>query len=363
MPNLSKSYNNLPTAKQVFLIIFLGIAGMFGYYEALVSDIKTIDNKTEFWIVRDLSRRVDSPKQKNIDTLRLVYHHRADFHLGPNKPVTPGKIIPYDSVYFSYNTVLLVWIALGAIVMGFGLAILPVIYSATKSIITEFHLWPKQVLVPTVFTVIIGTVLFLTPRSIYFTSTVDMVRDFGIIVNNPYRLTIFIVIGMLIGLLAFWGQLLVNSAIDTMPASLASLKLPLQREWAQRFLFLRNKLRLFLLIDSILIVFSIVMTDAFRRAINVDIQVNLEIFPKNYVYLYGLMFTFYLAIIYIPVYNRLKLKGIELLTNISISEQENELKDVASILKIQQTPFESIQVGLSILAPIITSLVPGIFKI
>ena len=193
--------------------------------------------------------------------------------------------------------------------------------------------------------------------------TISVCRQFHILVDNPDYLPRIVMVEMLVGLLGFAGQMIVNAAINKLPETIAGLNEIEQKDIGKEFLLLRNQLKFFLIIDSILIVFSVLTVDAFIRAILAEIQVNVEILPKNLVYLNGLMFTFYLAVIYIPIYSRLKDKGEQMLNDVSEANQEGNLKSITAILRIQQTPIESLQVVISILAPVLTSLVPGLLKI
>jgi|GEM_PF-5341264 len=71
----------------------------------------------------------------------------------------------------------------------------------------------------------------------------------------------------------------------------------------------------------------------------------------------------YLAVIYVPIYSRLKSKGEQMLDEIPLSSQQDDQKEIIAIFRMQQTPIESIQIVLSISAPVLKSLVPGSLKI
>ena len=364
----------VPPSRRVIYTILLGIAGMTGYYRYLLSDLKTIGPKTEYWRVLDDNKRIDSSKMTVVNILRVDYLPLAktvedslkkQLEKDKTHPVTVPKAhnMHYDALFFSYNSAFLIWIALGAIMMGFAMAFIPVLYTHIKQVMKTFKLTTRDVLAVSLVTPIIGAALFTTPISDYLSGTVPLAKQLQILVKHPCRLDGFILIGIATGLIAFAGQLFINMAVDTLPDQIIGLDAIEQKALGTRFLLLRNKLRFFLLIDSILIVFSVLTTDAFRRAINSAVKINMDIIPQNSIYLYGLMFTFFLSIVYLPVYSRLKEKGQQLIDTIPQDRLDGDMKAIAGTLSIQQSALDSLQVALSILSPVIAALVPGLLKI
>jgi hypothetical protein len=226
-----------------------------------------------------------------------------------------------------------------------------------------FRLSVRRQVVVFLLTILIGGLIYFVQHIAYLMKPSEILYKFQILLYNPYLINIFVIISVGVALTAIAGQLLINQAISSLPVSIVGLDLAEQNKIADKFGMLRKQLKLFLLIDAVLIVFSVLNTDAFRRAIVAEVSVSMDILPKNYVYLYGVLFTFFLAIIYMPIYYRLKLKGELMLKEIPKVELEADCKDLAAILNIEQTPIESLKVVLSILAPVLTSLVPGMLNI
>jgi hypothetical protein len=381
-PKFKKILKHLLNDGHIFLIVLLGIGGMFFYTSFFFSHLKTTKFKKEYWLVKDTLVRGNTRTAADTvitteDTLKVVYHPLISAHIDSSAndreralksheklENTNGKsTINYKQLYFTYNSVFMVWIAFGAIGFGFALASLPVLLMSIRNLILQFKIrwWTLGFI--TFFSAVIGWLMYHSDKIDYFMGTITIVRQFGILVSEPDSLHYFVVAGVVAGLFGFAGQMLVNTSINKLPDTIAFLDEMEQKDVRKKFLLLRNQLKLFLIINSVSIVLSVLTVDAFRRAIIADIQVNLDILPQNFVYLYGLIFTSCLAVIYVPIYSRLKLKGEQMLDDVSQADQEGNLKSITATLRIQQTPIESLQVILSILAPVLTSLVPGLLKI
>jgi len=367
-----KLLEHLKNDGRIFLIVLLGIGGMVVYTQFFFSHLHTTGYKKEYWAVKDFSKYVDSTKITTVDTLEVVYHAQIGAHLDSlakeraaasknHKPAglsNKNLAIDYHNLYFSYNSPFLVWIAISAISFAFALALLPVLIMFIRNLVLQFKIKWWTIGFITLFSAVIGVLMYFTDKIGSFLGAFEICRRFHILVSDPRYLPYVVIAGMVVGLLGFAGQMIVNSAINNLPESIAALNDMERKDIGKKFLLLRDQLKFFLIIDSILIVFSVLTTDAMRMAILAEIQANVDILPQNLIYLYGLMFTFYLAIIYIPIYSRLKTKGEQMLDDVSQVDQEGNLKSITAILRIQQTPVESLQVVISILAPVLTSLVP-----
>lgn len=109
---------------------------------------------------------------------------------------------------------------------------------------------------------------------------------------------------------------------------------------------LRQKLRFFLWVIAAFIVFAILTTDALRRSILSEVLANIELFPSNFVYIYGLIFTFFLAVLYLPIYFRLRSKGESVAEMIdtrlkSENKPKEERENYLTTFQIKETPLQS----------------------
>jgi hypothetical protein len=172
-------------------------------------------------------------------------------------------------------------------------------------------------------------------------------------------MTIVIITASLAGIAGIFGQLTINKAIDQLPDSLDGMTEKEVKTAAGNFTLLHKNLKFILVASAALIVLTILTTDAMKRSINAEIKTNIEIFPSEFVYIYGLVFTFYLAIFYLPVFYHLRKKGELLAADVAQTEKEN----ADSAFFIKETPLQNFITVFSILSPIITSLAPDLLKL
>jgi hypothetical protein len=364
-----------PSGALIIWIIVLGIGGMFGTFKYLIHDLKMTGYQKQVWLVRNRSTEAISHQITPVDTLNIVYQPQIGAHLAEQKKLAERAVknktvlkrsmidgdIDYEDIYFSYNSVLLVWIAFFSLMVGCSLAAALVVVIALKQIVLTFKLKPKSIIRVFILTSLIGTAMYFSGKTSYSMGMIPLITAFNIISKNPDVLRYMVGIAIAVALLTIAGQLLINEAISELD-DIAVATSAEQNDIAGKFLLLKNQIRFFLLISAVLIVFSVLTTDAFRRAVSTEISANIDLFPQNYVYLYGAMFTFYLAIIYIPVYYRLKNRG-ELLLKALPKEKPGDDDSIVSIFDLKESPMDNLKVALSILAPLLSSLVPGLLKL
>src|SRR5690606_17260188 len=109
----------------------------------------------------------------------------------------------------------------------------------------------------------------------------------------------------LVGLIAVVGMLFINycipriSNVEGDPNGRVAL-----------FQLLNDSLRFFLMAISVLILFSIVTTTLVQQSIDRVMTIrDFTLFPTEFIYAYGLIFTTFLASIYIPIQYHLKSEG------------------------------------------------------
>lgn len=348
----------LPRARHIVGIILLGALGLMGTISYLTWDIKISTYRSELWGVQS--------KTNIVDTLRVIIHPQSMvLPTNKSKTVKTDKVIDYDSLYFTYNTSLLIWMALLAVTMASSLAMMPVIYKLNSNIYLSFGQKPKNIIRAGLLTLLIGCLMVRTNSNRYVLMLFTFINNehAGVLFRHPRWLNGFVVVGLAAGLLAMCGQLLINDAIGALPDDLSTETPKNQLKAADDFTMLRNGLRFFLSVDAALIVLSIFTTETLRRAIVQEVVVtgtNKDgIFPKEFTYMYGMVYTLYLALFYLPIYYRLRSKGAYMMRAVI---ENDKTKKFGTYFLINESPLESFQVALSILAPIVTSLLPGLIK-
>lgn len=351
--------HRLPRARHIVAIILLGALGLIGTISYLTWDLKTSSYRSEFWTVQS--------SEGIVDTLHVVVHPRSMvLPAKVTKTTKPDKVIHYDELYFTYNTPFLIWIALIAVTVACALALSPVILKTIRDIYVMFGQTPKNLLWAVLLTLLIGFLMAFTNSNHYVLMLFSFMdkEHCGILVNHPHWLSALIMIGFLAGLLAMCGQLLINNAIGALPDDLSVADEKKQKKASADFLMLRTWLKFFLSVDAALIVLSLLTTDALRLAIVQEVVVtgtNKDgVFPKEFTYMYGMVFSLYLALLYLPIYYRLRSKGACMVR--AVPETDDGKKLIARFL-ITESPIESFKVAMSILAPVVGALLPGIIKL
>jgi hypothetical protein len=116
---------------------------------------------------------------------------------------------------------------------------------------------------------------------------------------------------------------------------------------------------------AILVVFSVLTTSALQQSIKSTLIIkNIDIFPNEVSYVYGLYFSLFLAIIYIPTYIFLRNCQNNLKQNLQNEiESEKSLntewyKNVIANLSTGGTALDNLKLSLTVLAPLISSFLP-----
>ena len=252
-----------------------------------------------------------------------------------------------------------------AIMIACALALIPILLIFISDIcrLFEIKFWP--VILTALFTLAIGSaVIYSLKMNTSLLNAFDVMYRFHILLHNPYTMEVFVNFAIFVALMAVFGQLLVNRAISSLPDSVMNIDPIEQENIAGKFLFLKEKIKFFLLCDTVLIVFSVITTETLKSAIDTEISVNRVIYPQNFVALYGLLFTFYLALIYIPIFFRLKNKGQSMMGQVILTDEGDEkTKYLSKIFLTQETPLDNLKTALSILAPVLSGLLPNLLKL
>lgn len=345
----------LPSAGQIYAIIFLPILFFVVTLFIITNDIR----QTGYW---HKLYRVTNSVNLYVDTVSVIHQQQIAAPIVEDQ-VEFGKDIIFKKLLFHYNPEFMSWVVVISIMMAFAAGVFPLLIMTIFQIYKVFNFNFRSLAELILLTLIIGLIISLNGSSNpYYLSAIEVIEKFEILLNETWKLKLIIIFTLIISTIPVFGQLLVNKSINRLPIIININDGLSLKEIKFQFLLLRNNLKYFLIINSILIVFSIITSELIRKSINAEIQVSLDVFPKTFVYMYGLVFSFFLAIIYLPIYFRLQLKG-RLIKN-SVPQNENTQNEfsIAEVFSVRESPIETVKIILSILAPVLTSLVPGLFN-
>jgi hypothetical protein len=354
----------LPRARHIVLIILMGAAGLMGTITYLTWDLKMSANSVQHWAVKDSSGTVIKGQAALVDTLRVVIHPNSMRLPAPAKLPKPDVTLNYAELYLTYNTPFLIWMVLIAVTVACALALAPVIIKTIQDIYKTFGQKWTNICKAALIALLLGTFICQTNSNSYVMMLFTFLKDSHVLLNHPGVLNVFIFIALFTGLMAMCGQLLINDAIGALPDDVSNMEAGKLAVALNNFLLLKGRLKFLLSVDAAIIVLAIFTTDALRRAIIQEVQVTGTnkggIFPQEFAYMYGMVFTLYLALLYLPIYYRLRSKGTSMVRN---APDTDEGKKLSAKFQIAESPVESFKVALSILAPVVSALLPGIIKI
>jgi len=171
--------------------------------------------------------------------------------------------------------------------------------------------------------------------------------------------------GMAVALLAIHGMGLIYRKLDhTKDLEGGDGKPP--EESVKRLIDLRQRLEQLLLAAGTIIGAATLATGGLRSALIAYRESNRELFPKEYVLLYGLIYSMFLAAVYVPVHLKLQSRARELRERLlpfkkgeseSWASWHSNRKALDELLQLQVNPVTGLFNGISILSPLAGSIV------
>lgn len=352
--------------RHVLLMIALALGGLIGSMFVLQGQI---DPRT----FTGVELRFDPVRHPQSGPLVLLPPDRGPsskdpaIDLPPDLPVRAAEFGP-EKLYFHRNPALLIWTVLISVMVALAFSLTAVVLAELGRLIRDHRIESKRVAAYLGATLLVAAaVSAVVHRSDYFATPRLWMEWLSVLLHNPTAvLWTAIVIGFLPAVLALCGQLLVSAATERLaPPSDNDSPESLER-LADRFERLRGTLRLFLMTVSILVVMSVLTTDALRQALkNVVTGQGVELFPPQFVYMYGLFFAIILASFYLPVYYQLRAHGRWLIERIRAGElpERTDAKSSLQRLQLHESALDNLKTALSIVAPLLSSFLPELIRL
>jgi hypothetical protein len=357
-----KKYLDIIEKNGTFIIILFALIGLFGTTFILsrtirpnfegkkVVDMIKLQKENYCLFVPEIVVPMEdgSLKKKHVTPLR------SGFSVS-NSVILMGSLLTLNR-----NPKLLIWILIFSIMVATALGfVLPLIYQIFR-IVENHHPSTKRISTCFIFTVLISLGVFQlsTGKSDNILEIFEVIDKFHVLLLGSFTVKILVAFVITCGLVPIFGMLLIHSCINSL-----AKKTGHSDRIVERFGLLNESLTFFLTISSVLIMFSIASTSFLQQSINSILEIKdagtrIEIFPSDFIYAYGLIFTIFLAIIYIPVYQQLKMKGKLIKEQLeSLNSEYNLANDDLAQLEMKDSALKRIQVFASILAPILGSVI------
>ncbi len=303
----------------------------------------------------------------------------------------PGGAFTIPEMLYHQNPIFLVWIMLVLIMISIAAGSVPFFISQMIRLKQKFKINKKEVWKSSFYTLIMLFFLYLSSRNLPgFYKPPLIINNFhillsdGAIVKGVVGITIILLIPalmniFLVGACADRITILKINAGEIQQAKMEDpgmndkfseeIKRSLE-EAAVKFEQLNQALRTTLQILAVIVVFSVLTSSALRESIKAVVEIKFyDIFPTEVSYVYGLYFSLFLCIMYVPVYFYLKGKYIELKENIlkveklQIVKEDKWFQSVSGIAKFDGSPLDNFRLALTVLSPLISSFLPDTLHI
>jgi len=355
----------------IMLLSFVGLALSFCIYGCFLETsefdrdgLVVLDDRVFVGEIdlRDVTTRIDS-------TLSLS---------GVDAVAHKGNVVKVDRVndlFFNTRPRLAFWIFMFSILIAVSFAsVLPVV-ALIRSLVIDFSIsWVKCIggaLSAIAFLLISMVISLGTEFRLFFKGTLvyvttDIMESFGVILKDPHvSISILIGLASLGALVSLTGLFLIMIGIERIDANSPVEVL------AAKFKRLNESLNVFLFVIAITITGSVVTTSLLREALMECLPIRVHfLLPVEFVYLYGITFTLFLAIVYAPIYAMLRFKGSAIVDQVQLPESEertgNAIKPHISdsqrdVFLLKSTSIDTARVILSLLGPALAGYLTNMF--
>jgi hypothetical protein len=260
---------------------------------------------------------------------------------------------------FNTNPDMLIWMVLILLMMTVVSGSFPVFTANIFFLISTFRLKPGQIAVGVVCTLLILAMLS-TNRSLNgYCQPDQIIGQLHILVSDPTIVENIVKANFVLVIPIILMMFLVAPAADNVVEGIES-KESIEKS-AEQLEYLNKLLLGALQLLSIIVVFSVLTSSSLRMSIKANFTIEgFDVFPANASYVYGLYFSLFLGIVYIPVYYYLRQKLDTLKKSVAdLGDAEKEWgKGVLSLVKIDNTALDNIKLTLMVMSPFISSFLP-----
>ena len=342
-----------------FIVIAFAISGFLGALYLLNKNISYQPAVTQKFLL------IDSTKNNIIyDTLEIQSKYfsnpvKSD-SINTNELKQGQKAIDISSTFYHNNSQYLIWMILISLMTGYSLSFLPLII---KTIIDDHQVFELKYFE---YIVIIAPPILLiyflgkySGNSPYLLSAQELINMTGVLMKNTSSISLIIVINICIGALTLIGQILIGNSIPKLSGKNTKDNTRDVAEILRIFSTYRDNLKFYLTFLAGMISFTVITTSFLRKTINTELDAgNFNLFPVEFVFVYGMIFTLFLAMFYLPIYYQLRMKGVELKEKFSSTpDEENKSKANVEGFELKETGISNFQVALSILSPFISTII------
>lgn len=314
--------------------------------------------KNQFEIVPSTTKKKSSEDQVIIDS----YQVSSAVVAKKSKTQTKEKVhrVDISKTLFHQNVPFLAWTMLIFILLGIAGGAMPYFAAEAWNLKRKFEIgWWIVVIgfISSIAFAIIAGVFAGQGNGLYKPD--EFIDHMGVLLENGAMLKTIVLITMVLQVTIFTTIFLIPVAANRIQAikdDKASIT-----EAARKFELLERVLKKCLHVLAILVVFSGLTSSALAASIKNTIEISgFEIFPQEISFAYGLLFSFFLAMIYLPVHAYIRFKSRTFIDDLSDSNQDtlDHLDKVKDLILVKQGALQSFKVAFTVIAPLVTSFLP-----
>ncbi|HLP12942.1 MAG TPA: hypothetical protein VK177_13490 [Flavobacteriales bacterium] len=330
--------------------------------------ILTFERKKE--IPDTLSQQAFTLKTKTVEDTTLLPKLSATASAGISAPFKlvkqpiPGDHYHLRHYLFHANPMFMVWVVLVLIMITVAGGCFAAYLFQAFDLAYKYTLGWKTLANAFLFLAIIA--LFLTMSNadlVGYNRAQDVINEFGVLLSGGWVLTFIITFTLcLISPLLYYMFLIGLACDNVLPENDTREEV---EESVTKLENLNTMLRNTFRVLSCVVAFSVITSSAFRvslkKAINLDDRV-FDVFPSDASLVYGLYFSLFLGIMYVPIYLYLKrnygiLKQKAEHLQSSMDDKEWAAKQ-AGKMNFNLTLTDNFKLAIMMLSPFITSLLP-----
>lgn len=340
----------------ILIVILFATMGLWSAYHLLVNNYKHPEVNQTIQVI------------KNQDNF-TVQEVRLDTLTESQKKAVVDVQIDKKDLLFNKNPNLLVWTALILIMITIASAAFPVFSFQISRIRNSLNLKGKYIWLSVLYATAIVVFLFVTQYSLKgFLNPGLIIEKFGVLFHHNWVPMVFVISTLILQTPILIVIFLVGTSSATISYDV-NKKLSVEKAIDQ-FTNLNQVLMSALQVLAILVVLSVLTTSALQQSIKSVLEVHtFDISPKEVSYVYGLFFSLFLGIIFIPNYvflkyrfNKLK-KSIQTGIKIENDEDKKWSENIMKTISFGSSALDNIKLSLTVLAPLITGFLPEQLKL
>lgn len=274
------------------------------------------------------------------------------------QPAAPF-IIGETNILYHQNPFFPVWAMLILVMITIASGSFPIFTDQIIQLKKSFNLSIKPVLQAIIYAVLIAVFLEVANASGKgYYNPPKIINDLDILFKNGSILPGIVLSTIILVLPVIAVMFLVGPSSDKL------LELEINKDNAVKIAngleMLNQVLRNALSVLSVIVVFTVLTSGTLKEAIKATVHIEgYDIFPTEISYAYGIFFSLFLCVIYIPVYFYLKQQYSYFKNSLAgINDLGDTKEKVLASLDFKSSAMDNLKTALTVLAPLITSFLP-----